>query len=218
MTHTNNASIRCSTVRFAAKVEDSPEDVHFVFTPAEWSILTEFVTFATELRAAALLNRRRTTGFRIAMEGDRSFSDATRPETAELATYLRPFLLEGERTAFAKTAKLVAKATAHSQIREILAGQRRIFAGKTAQRFYALRVNGQDVNSEPAFRKWINGYLFHRDPEKRASLAHLEGTTMEIARGEFVDMLVDKAVAVIQLAEFVTRIQTAEAAPGAKDN
>ena len=185
------------------------EEVVATFSADDWSTLRDFVVFSADLRRASLLNRKRTTGFRFAVSGDESLCDATDPELSEMAMLLRPFLLNDERTNFLRVANTVGGAIAHPYLREQFNSLRQVFAGATSQRLFSLRLDGVVVNSEEMLRTWLNGFLFHRDPEKRAAMkAFQEGTTMRIAWGVMVDMLVDKAVAVLNLAELIKALQS----------
>ena len=126
-------------VRFTPYRAKAGEVVEAQFTQDEWGKLRDFASFAQELRATSLLNRKRQSGFRFSVEGDRSLSDATRAEIHDLAMALRPFLLNNEHTNFNHVKNILSRAIDHPAIRERLDELRSEFDGRTSRRNFELR-------------------------------------------------------------------------------
>ena len=128
-------------------------------------------------------------------------------EIATLLHRLRPLILMQEPTSFLNISSLLGKRFDYAYLREVLREQRRQFEGRYYQELGRVTSNGTTVNSDEVLFAWLNGYEYHRDPDKREwieSLHHL--IPLEHSMAFFVGLLSEKIDAIIELAKLVAVI------------
>jgi hypothetical protein len=73
---------------------------------------------------------------------------------------------------------------------------------------FEVRYNGKVLNSEATFKLLLNGLRFHRDRDKQLSVTELrKAFPPDISDAVFYDILTDKAVAVLNLANLIERLE-----------
>lgn len=177
------------------------------FTPHELAILQDFCVVASRLKTAEALKDGvvRRSGIRWSTEeGWQVTSPLPEAQVRELLHLIRPFVLKKERTEYPSVTKLLGRRITDPKVRRDLREARKIFAGGVSRFHYGIFANGVMLNCEPVFHAWINGYEYHQDVEKRALIESLcPGTSFEFGRGLLVDILLDKALLVLDLATFL---------------
>ncbi|ACN18065.1 hypothetical protein HRM2_p00710 (plasmid) [Desulforapulum autotrophicum HRM2] len=119
---------------------------------------------------------------------------------------LRPLILEKEPYNFQKIRKMIERKLKNS-IPPILPFLLDLFSGKLMQRQKVMKSNDQIINSEKMLFTWLNAHEYHRDQDKQEFLEELHKIMpLEWSRGVFVNLLIDKAKAIFQLADFVKLI------------
>lgn len=65
------------------------------------------------------------------------------------------------------------------------------------------------LNSAKTFQLWLNAYEYHKDEDKKAALDELRALLpFEWLRGMFVSMMLDRALAVVNIANFIRFLET----------
>jgi hypothetical protein len=132
---------------------------------------------------------------------------ATLPDSDTLSILLhrlRPFILQNEPASFATAIAIVGKRLDNVQIRQLLSEQRQLYDGRKSQRLMTLTSNDVIVNSEKVLYDWLNAHEYHSDPDKREVVdAIFERMPNDLVRGILISMLVDKTLAVQNLASII---------------
>jgi hypothetical protein len=116
----------------------------------------------------------------------------------------RPFGLQDEPTSFGKIRNLVCKLVSHEQVRAFAQAQQESFSGRAMQRLVRVESNGVVLNGETTLNNWLNAYEYHRDQTKKKLLDDLHKILpLETSIPLFLNLLVDRAEAVLNLAELV---------------
>jgi hypothetical protein len=116
----------------------------------------------------------------------------------------RPFGLQEEPTSFGKIKNLVCKLVPHEQVRAFAQAQQESFSGRAMQRLVRVESNGVVLNGETTLNNWLNAYEYHRDQTKKKLLDDLHKILpLETSIPLFLNLLVDRAEAVLNLAELV---------------
>jgi hypothetical protein len=122
---------------------------------------------------------------------------------------MRPFVLEREKTFFLRVRNILAQRLHHPAFRAYLDRQKEIFDGRRCQAM-RLVVQGRLINSTQTLDLWLNGYEYHRDDEKRAvfeSLHHDDLLPVEYSRALFMQIMLDRARAVVDIGNAIHTLQ-----------
>jgi hypothetical protein len=117
---------------------------------------------------------------------------------------MRPFILQGEPSSYAKVAGILGRKLDSPILRRLLQEQRELYDGRKSQQL--MRISSGDVliNSERVLSDWLNSHEYHRDPDKRKAIddlfARMPG---ELMRAVLVSLVVDKIHAVRNMATIV---------------
>jgi len=96
--------------------------------------------------------------------------------------------------------KLLSYRWNHPVLRDIIRRSRDLFSGKSFQSQIQIRENDVLINAEATLTKWLNAFEYHRDIEKRKELEVLHKLTpLDSSKALFIDMMLDKAQAVLRL-------------------
>jgi hypothetical protein len=145
----------------------------------------------------------------------------TLPPKAEIQALLhvmRPFVLQSEPTAFNKIVNMLKRRIPDDRVRASFDRQKAIFSGEEFQqqmKMTAFTGPGTQavLNSEATFQLWLNAYEYHRDEDKKAAMEELHALLpFEWLRAMFVSMMMDRALAVLNIANFIRFLETS--APG----
>ncbi len=120
---------------------------------------------------------------------------------------LRPFILQNEPASFATVIAIVARRFDDIQLRLLLTKQRQLYDGRKSQRLITLTSNDVIVNSEKVLYDWLNAHEYHGDPDKREVVDGLfDRMPSDLVRGILISMLVDKTLAVRNLASILASL------------
>lgn len=177
------------------------------FAQEDLAILNAFCAAAARLKTAEVFTGgvMRRSGIRWSTAGGCETTDQIpEPQVRELLHLIRPFVLKRERTEYLSVTKLLGRRITDPGIRKDLGEARKVFAGGMSRFYYGIFSNKIMLNCEPIFHAWINGYEYHQDADKRALIESIcPGTSFEFGRGLLVDILLDKALLVLNLAGFL---------------
>jgi hypothetical protein len=116
----------------------------------------------------------------------------------------RPFGLQKEPTSFGTIKNLVCKLVPHEQVRALAQAQQESFSGRAMQKLVRIESNGVVLNGEETLNNWLNAYEYHRDQTKKKLLDELHQILpLEASIPLFLNLLVDRARAVLNLADLV---------------
>jgi hypothetical protein len=204
------------TNRVAMHVEHTDTGAREVITAnltrEEADDLRDFNACVEELRSARLVQKGLGIKWSITFQtGDRPRNPEPLPEEIELREFLlvmRPFLLHRERTSFNQVRGLLRRRLNHPYTAWYLKRLHQQYSGDYSRRLFEVRYDGNVLNSERTFLLLLNGYWFHKDREKQFSLAELrKAFPPDISDAVFTEMLTNKAVAVLNLAKFLQKLQ-----------
>lgn len=173
------------------------------FSDAHWSVLMQFLDEAEDLCASPAVRTRVGWSLRwtagVGLEQFVTLPD--RDQVDALLHRLRPFILEQETTYFGKVCSIVTQTITLPAYRHRIGTLRRLFFGDDYQAQVTISADDVVLNSDKMLRKWLNGFEYHRDPDKRTELNALATIiSPESQRALYVSMLLDKVKAVRGLA------------------
>ncbi|MHB1350288.1 MAG: hypothetical protein ACYCYR_10495 [Desulfobulbaceae bacterium] len=180
------------------------------FTEKEWWQLQSYLKAVVELHATRFVKN--SSGVKLNFKWDKDVGitwSVKMPPEDDLFAFLhriRPLILEKEPYNFQKIRKMIERKIQKS-IPPILPSLLDLFTGKSMQRQVVMISNDHIINSEKILFTWLNAHEYHRDQDKQKLLEELHKIMpIEWSRGVFVNLLIDKAKAIFQLADFVKLI------------
>jgi hypothetical protein len=198
---------------------------HVTFDDAEWDRLKRFLEFSAEVAETPIVREGRRASTSLSCDfttGVMSHTVALPPkaEIQALLHLMRPFVLQKEPTAFNRIVNILERRIDDPRVRSSLEQQKQLFSGEEFQqqvKMIASAGPGTDavLNSEETFQLWLNAYEYHKDEEKKAELEELHALLpFEWLRGMFVSMMLDRALAVINIANFIRFLETSKRGEG----
>jgi hypothetical protein len=128
-------------------------------------------------------------------------------DQAEFFHCLRPIVLDEERTSFRNVAATLGKALKHEYFRWRLKNLRKQYRSERMQRLFQVYSNDVQINCEASLKAWLNGLEYHQDFEKAEAVERSSsGLPIEIQTAIYIDMLSDRALAAINLAELINQV------------
>lgn len=183
------------------------------FTDAEWADLQKFVLLSQEVAETPLVHEVRHVSISLSYDftTNTQAHTVTLPPKAEIHALLhvmRPFVLTGkdEPCSFNRICNILVHRLEDLGVRAAVDGQKDLFSGKEFQQQATLMALSADksvvMNSEGTFQLWLNAYEYHKDADKQERLADLP-LPFEPLRGIFISMMQDRAMAVLNISDFV---------------
>lgn len=201
------------------KVEGQAEiAVRAVFEDEEWRWLNAFVQYAEELAATPVVQDGFGTSLKIKFTKEQGLSiEAKTPPMDAVRLFLhklRPFILQDERTSYYRISSIMDRRFEEDTIRTLLRGHKRRFSTARAQGLFTIHVSSTSpeagglpatvLNSDETLMKWLNAHEYHRDEDKQKELEELQRAfPAEALRTLLVSLLIDKAQAIFDLADFI---------------
>lgn len=194
--------------------QDMPRQVAGEFEDNEWDHLAAFNRDAERLSKAQLLNiQDQEIGFRWSFDAQGHFTatdwlpDDEGIIDACLHT-LRPFVLQGEPTEFNKVTGLLKRRIRDIDFQRVVDKHREVFSLKRFQDAIKIVVQAEPgevvLNSDDALNRWLYGFEYHRDVEKRLQLEQLHWRVpLRSTRAMFVVMVREKGRAVINVRQII---------------
>ena len=184
----------------------------------DWTRLERFVEYTREL---AQHSRHRSPGghrFSIITDdaGTRFEADQMPSDEAieSLMVRLRPFVLQGESTYFFAIVNILSRRLKSEAFRAYFETQKALFIGTVWQPFKLVaeasagtsNAKPHIVNSPETLDLWLNGFIYHRDDEKRQlfkALMRGDAPIEAFSRATFIEMMLMKARAVLDISNAV---------------
>lgn len=117
---------------------------------------------------------------------------------------LRPLGLQKEKTYFYKVCNLLSKEITHSYFRSLVQPQRDLYGGIVMQSHFKISINEVILNSDKVLFIWLNAQEYHRFEDKQKFLDNLhEFFPLDASKVLFIQLLTDKAVAILNIAKLV---------------
>lgn len=196
-----------------------PEDFEFEFSDEEWKKLLAYAERVDKLDESPATGALLRAGFSVEYTADGGFApvDTSRfPSDDELAAFLhrfRPIILSKEPYSFEKTLAVVSK-KAPSKVWKAVRGA---FDGTHVVDKFTIKLTPAAstdnptpapvvLNSEGVFKLWLNGFEYHEDEDKAASIENLYSEAFpspEHVKGMMLYLLQEKAKAAAQLRQIV---------------
>jgi hypothetical protein len=178
------------------------------FSDSDWERLEAFVQYAEELLNSKFIQE--GDGGQLSMQWHRETGlsvTARLPPWDDVIVFLhkfRPLLLLGESTSFYNIHSLLGKTLDHHLFRGILTREHELYSGKNMQSKLKITSNDAVLNSEKVLFDWLNSHEYHRNKEKQEFIASLhQMMPLDASKVVFLQLLVDKAFAVFNLAAFI---------------
>jgi hypothetical protein len=191
---------------FTEHATGTTETVSVEIPDNEWQILLDFARYADQLESTEFVRAGIDDHCEIAADGSLGMTNPLPPvvQLRELLHVLRPLILEKERTYYSRVTGILQRYIDHRLWRGFLKGYGRSFRADNSQQFFTVKVRNLVLNSEEALNLWLNGYEYHRDPDKRNRLASSVGDELtEESRALFVDILGAKVEAILEVRDLV---------------
>jgi hypothetical protein len=183
------------------------EKVLVTLTDEDEDLLGRYWQYSQELRETKCVREGQgvSFGLRWAGQGIEMHAEQPLPEAmGEFLLRLRPVCLQSEETYFGTIRNLVSKLVPNEQVRAVAQAQKDLFSGKRMQQQLQVTSNGVLLNSQETLEKWLNAYEYHRDKGKKAQLDALHKILpIEFSIPLFLSLLIDRAAAVLDLADLV---------------
>ena len=193
-------------ITFSEPAAGTTEAVSVEIPDNEWQLLIEFAAHADQLDTTEFVRVGISDHCEIIANGSLRITNALPPvsQLRELLHVLRPLILQSERTFYNRATSILSKRIEHRLWRGLMRGYVRSFRADSSQQFFSVRVEGLMLNSEEALDLWLNGYEYHRDPEKRNRLAvSVGGEITDASLALFVDLLGAKVEAILEVRDLV---------------
>lgn len=201
--------------------------VHVVFEDDEWAVLTRFAEYAGEVAETPVLRNSQGVSTSLTVDlttGTQSHSVVVPPkaEIQALLHVMRPFVLQSEPTAFNKVVNILKRHIPEDRIRASFERQKAIFSGEEFQQKMKMTASAGPgteavLNSEATFQLWLNAYEYHRDEDKKAAMKELHVLLpFEWLRAMFISMMMDRSLAVLNIANFIHFLETSAPGSGRK--
>jgi hypothetical protein len=202
------------TIRFNHPKTQKGIEITGEFSDPEWKTCLSFVEYADDLSRTQLV-RKGNTRLVIQWNAQTGFEPPVLPPVSELSEFLhmmRPFILNKESTYYIKVDSIISKNFQYDYIRKILKMKRNLFLGRAQKNLYQLSTEAIVLSSEEMLKKWLNAYEYHRDESKREELQrlHSDGFPLEIIKFFWIDILLDKAVAIFWLQALIRKMSACE--------
>lgn len=198
---------------FTLPRSDKPYSIQGNFDEGEWRVLNDYLRYATRLKESKLFQSDSdmflTIKWDANVQGMQVGAALPDWEYVESALHrLRPLYLESECTNFNKVRSLLGKRLQSDLVNSLSKQVRDIYQGKRLQSRFKITVNNEMLlNSDKALNTWLNAHEYHMDYDKQKRLEPVWKTLQpEGAKVIFLSMLKEKALAIFQLAAFVSII------------
>jgi len=197
-------------LRFNIQNSENNSEMEVEFAENEWQQMKSYLIEVSGLHSTRFVKNE--SGVNLNFKWDKNLGitwSVKMPPEEDIFVFLhkmRPFILQNEPYSFLNVRKLLERKFKNS-IPPILPFLLDLFSGKSMQRQVVMISNDQIINSEKMLFTWLNAHEYHRDKEKQEFLEELHKILpLEWSRGVFVNLLIDKAKAIFQLAEFIKLI------------
>jgi hypothetical protein len=182
----------------------------------EWEVLLGFSEGAASLAGTEFVQRGMPVHYQIDGDGQLSATaERPLPEPSVVREFLhamRPFILSKEPWSYQRVAGILGRRIDHPLWRGLIERDRKSFRADMSQAQFVVRAGGLVLNSEAALDLWLNGYEYHRDPEKRKRLeATQSDVKWELTEALFLDTLAAKAEAVFDMTKLVEFVRNGRA-------
>ncbi len=155
--------------------------------------------FKKAINSKVVFNYKKEEGFSFEAELPRE------EEICSLLHKLRKFILNNEYASFNCVMGIIGKKIKNNEIHSMLKQQRKIYDGKYFQEQIKIRSEKQIINSDKILNDWLNSFEYHEDQIKRKEIEELHKLIpLEISRGIFFIMLIEKVKAIINIANFLS--------------
>jgi hypothetical protein len=211
---------RTFCVNIKNKASEETNSTRVSIPDDEWSSLVEFASCAEEILTLRPFQEGLAVNVRISYSKESGFEmQGMVPceETVALMLHkVRPFILhKKEPLSFYRIRNILAKHLTSSELQITLEHQKDLFSGKDFNSQLRIATTSSDhsgvLNSDDSFNKWLNGYEYHRDEEKRVAIQQLCGVLpFGIGRAILISMLLDKVRAILNVAEVIRCCEKAD--------
>lgn len=197
------------------------------FGDDEWGLLLRFAEYANDLLHTKFVQAGMPARYAISYSealGPQNKSELPDPDLfAGFQMKFRPFYLQNEPTQFGRICNLLRKRVALAGFRAIVQDQVEVFNLRRHSARYQVQAGGLLLNSMDALDLWLNGFEYHRDQEKRATLLNAHDVfPLESSVALFVDMLRDMTEAIAAVRTLIeafrlrggTRVDASRLNPG----
>ncbi len=165
------------TISFPASETETASQINFPdFSPETWCLLTDFMAFSGEAHRTRFAKE--LTLYKPAFHFPNSGpvrNVGIVPDDEALSTFLhkyRPILLKKERTEFTSVCSVLMRHINHSPFTRMVKGWEAEFSGKLLRDIYTLKQGDIVLTGQTFLEQYLNAFEYHRDLEKRASLAN----------------------------------------------
>lgn len=196
-------------LKIRTKHEESEHQCSFEFPDDEIERLFEYTQYAQELEQTSIV--RDGANLQLIIRGENATKSLkyswTLPPDDDISALLhklRPFVLENERTSFYRVVNILNRRLDRDEIRTVLNAQKYEYSGRAFLDQLSIKLDESPVNSEDMLKKWLNASEYHRDKDKQDELRVLETWFPNaFSRGLFISMIIDKARAILYIADFI---------------
>ena len=177
----------------------------------EWTSLTNFENYTQDLLKANFL--RKDYSYSASFEDTLSYEVKELPTDEELAYFLhkfRPFYLQKEPTNFLRICKIINKNFRDIWIQLLIDEQMKNFTNTMTSSLWKIETADNIVlNSEKMLDKWLNGFEYHKDNEKRLYVEKLHDDffPLDFNKILFYSMLKDKTRAIRNIANMIKKMK-----------
>lgn len=152
-----------------------PETELFQFDEMDLTVLHRYVEYYDEMIQLGInpAEMMIEVSIRIDLEQRQTQVSSEKPHPLVLSGFanaIRPFILEKEPTAFHRVLGVVRNSCSSCHFREFTRRLANAYKYRNYGMKFTLRAGQEIISQDRAFNLWLNSYIYHRDPDKRALL------------------------------------------------
>lgn len=182
-------------IRYSPEIDPMIEK--FSFSQEDLSLLADYIEYIDEWHKLGISPSSLSSSFSMNYERSLGTQFASSPpdptQFAALCTAIRPFILAKELTYFFRIIGILSRSTDSPLFRQLIKFFSNRYQGKAAP-IIEFKAGGKKIAHESMIQHYLNGYVYHRDPESRELLqSFMGGLPREVQKTYFGMLIVDRA-------------------------
>ena len=166
---------RSYRARFQYEENAHPETELFQFSETDLTVLHRYVEYYDEMIQLGInpAEMMIEVSIRVDLKQRQTLVSSEKPHPLVLSGFanaIRPFILEKEPTAFYRALKIERNSCSSYHFKEFTRRLANAYKCRKNGMKFTLRAGQEIISQDRAFNMWLNAYIYHRDPDKRALL------------------------------------------------
>lgn len=177
---------------------EGPAELTGNFTDEDLALLKQYCEHAELLRKTRIIRDEMPSKLTFTWNEDgtsiETNSDLDFESIGAFLHYMRPLFLEEEPASFKKTAALIGRCFSHKAMKRHLKAIRSKLENSEFSSYGQITIGDVPVFDNETLRKWLYGFHYHQDPDKKEYLKNVrESFSEEGTRYIFIQQLTQQA-------------------------